>query len=280
VDRYGQKEAKVRTLTYYGQDNPVDGIVLEVLLRKHRAIHSSLGITVPVPMNTNSVVEAIFEGLLLRESGGAQQLSMDFLNEEKREVDVQWDAAVDRERRSRTLFAQRTIRVEEVAQELEATRRALGDGRSVEHFVRETLIGLGVSVSDDDSPRVDFSGAPAALKDAVGEEGRLRLAFGEPAPQDAVPITRTHPFVSGLASYVMESALDTAPSGNGARARAPAQRCAVIRTRDVAPPDDPPPPPHPVPPPRAAGPRPADASPRRGRDDGRLPRLSREIPSG
>jgi SNF2 family DNA or RNA helicase len=54
VDRYGQPRAllpvpqnRIRTLTYYGTDNQIDGIVLDVLLRKHRAIRNSLGVSVP-----------------------------------------------------------------------------------------------------------------------------------------------------------------------------------------------------------------------------------------
>ena len=38
VDRYGQPKAEVRALTYWGKDNPVDGVVLDVLLRKHQRI--------------------------------------------------------------------------------------------------------------------------------------------------------------------------------------------------------------------------------------------------
>ena len=34
VDRYGQPKDKVRTLLLYGEDNPMDGTVLKVLLRK------------------------------------------------------------------------------------------------------------------------------------------------------------------------------------------------------------------------------------------------------
>ena len=64
VDRYGQPKAIVRALTYYGTDNRIDGIVLDVLLRKHQTIRNSLGISVPVPVNTAAVFEAIFEGLL------------------------------------------------------------------------------------------------------------------------------------------------------------------------------------------------------------------------
>ena len=66
VDRYGQPQPTVRMLTYYGIDNQIDGVVLDVLLRKHKTIRSSLGISVPVPGNTNEVVQALMQGLLLR----------------------------------------------------------------------------------------------------------------------------------------------------------------------------------------------------------------------
>ena len=66
VDRYGQPTKIVRVVTYYGVDNQIDGLVLDVLIRKHKAIRSSLGVSVPVPANTNQVIEAVIEGLLLR----------------------------------------------------------------------------------------------------------------------------------------------------------------------------------------------------------------------
>ncbi len=233
VDRFGQSKDLVRTLTFYGADNPVDGIVLEVLLRKHKAIHKSLGIMVPVPMDTNTVVEAIFEGLLLREGAGSGQLSFDFLKEEKRKVDVQWDAAADQEKRNRSLFAQRSIRVEEVAQELEATREALGDDETVRRFAYLALPALGAVVSKNGATRVDLSATPSGLKDATGVDDEIRLAFDDPPPRDAVRVTRTHPFVAGLASYVMERSLDTAPVASNGTDAGPARRCGLIRTTEV-----------------------------------------------
>lgn len=233
VDRFGQREDLVRTLTYYGADNPVDGIVLQVLLRKHKTIHKSLGITVPVPMDTNTVIEAIFEGLLLRESAGSRQLSFDFLREEQQKVDVQWDAAVEREKRSRTLFAQKSIRVDEVAQELEATRRAQGGSEEVRQFVLTTLPALGGIVSENGVARIDLSSAPSAVKDATGVEGEVNVAFSDPPPRDAVRVTRTHPFVAGLAAYVMERSLDTGTVAENGADAGPARRCGLIRTRDV-----------------------------------------------
>ena len=43
VDRFGQASTKVRVLTYYGSDNRIDGVVVDVLLRKHKAIQKRLG---------------------------------------------------------------------------------------------------------------------------------------------------------------------------------------------------------------------------------------------
>ena len=49
VDRFGQRRDVVRALTLYGDDNGIDGIVLDVLIRKHRAIAKATGVAVPVP---------------------------------------------------------------------------------------------------------------------------------------------------------------------------------------------------------------------------------------
>jgi SNF2 family DNA or RNA helicase len=114
VDRYGQARKTVRVLTYYGLDTQIDGIVLDVLIRKHKTIRSSLGIWVPVPVDTNAVVEAIFEGLLLREQGGAGEQLLpgleEYLRPRKEELYTQWEAAADREKRSRTMFAQESVK--------------------------------------------------------------------------------------------------------------------------------------------------------------------------
>src|SRR4029079_8461696 len=40
VDRYGQPNPTVAVATIYGQDNPIDGLVLDVLIRRHDRIRS------------------------------------------------------------------------------------------------------------------------------------------------------------------------------------------------------------------------------------------------
>ncbi len=75
VDRYGQTASVVKSYLLYGQDNPVDGAVLEVLIRKAVQIHKTLGITVPVPMDSSTVSEAVFESLF-EKATDVQQLSL------------------------------------------------------------------------------------------------------------------------------------------------------------------------------------------------------------
>src|SRR6202035_5837563 len=53
VDRFGQRSPEVRVVTIYGEDNGIDGKVLEILIKKHREIRKSTGISVPIPDETS-----------------------------------------------------------------------------------------------------------------------------------------------------------------------------------------------------------------------------------
>ncbi|MCP6617983.1 hypothetical protein NL516_26490, partial [Klebsiella pneumoniae] len=44
VDRFGQPEKAVRALMLYGENNPVDGAVLRVIVRKAERIRRDLGV--------------------------------------------------------------------------------------------------------------------------------------------------------------------------------------------------------------------------------------------
>ena len=229
VDRYGQPKEIVRTLTYYGKDNPVDGIVLQVLLRKHKTIHKQLGVIVPVPMDTKIIEDAILEGLLIRENIGTTQLSFEFLEPIHKAVDMQWDAAVEREKRSRTLFAQNQLLNAvntEVRAELDEVRRAIGSYADVRRFTVTALRTVGAIVSNDEPLHIDLRETSRALQDAVGEDKELDVVFSGQPRKDARLLTRTHPFVEGCAAHVLETALDHNLAG-------PGRRCGVVRTNAV-----------------------------------------------
>jgi hypothetical protein len=225
----------VRVLTYYGTDNAIDGIVLDVLLRKHKAIRNALGISVPVPMDTNAVVEAIFEGLLLREKGGSNQMLLpgleELLKRESRKLHSDWQSAADREKRSRTMFAQETIRPEEVQPEIDAARAAVGSTEVVRHFVEEALAALGASLAaKGETVEIDYSRAPRALRDLCPTlPERFRARFELPVEDGVIHLSRTHPLVEGLAAHVLDTALDA--ERDSVAHRAGAIRSAVVATR-------------------------------------------------
>ena len=233
VDRYGQPRTQIRVLTYYGTDNAIDGIVLDVLLRKHKMIRSSLGISVPVPTDTNAVMEAIFEGLLLRERDGGSQMLLPGLEEalkrQTRRLHDDWEAAADREKRSRTVFAQETIKPEEVRPELEAARNAVGSPDTVRSFVEDALRAHGAVVSQKNGAlELSLARTPRALRDLCPDlPATFRARFELPIDEGTIHLSRTHPLVEGLAAYVLDTALDAARDGV-------ARRAGAIRTTAVA----------------------------------------------
>lgn len=232
VDRYGQPSSKVRVITYYGLDNQIDGIVLDVLLRKHKKIRSSLGISVPIPVDTEKVVEAVFEGLLLRtKPGTAEQLYLDFENyfqPAKADLFEKWDMSAEREKRSRTMFAQEGLSasVHEVERELVDVRKAIGSGIEVSAFTKEALVAYGAAVAQNGAVKVDLTEIPRGLKDALTTNHHLLVRFEPPTKAGELLLTRTHPVVEGLASYLLDTALDAQSVSVG-------RRCGAIRTRAV-----------------------------------------------
>jgi len=234
VDRYGQRRPKVRVVTCYGADNDVDPVVLKVLLRKHQVIRRQLGVSIPVPGGEELIARALLEGLL--NEGQEQQVLdglEDFVTPRTADLSRAWDEAGARESRSRTLFAQHAIKLDEVVSELAAAEKATGGGVDVSRFVEEALGACGAAVGRKPAGRlaIDLADTSTALRDLLGAEKKgLVATFELPERDGETLLVRTHPFVEGLASHLLDRALDPA-SGEGP---APARRCGVIRTAGVA----------------------------------------------
>lgn len=253
VDRYGQACPQVRVVTYYGHDNPVDGVVLEVLLKKHHTLRTSLGISVPVPARSERVLEAIFEGILLRGRGNAasgMQLALSGMEDPRqKQFSLQWSADAEREKRSRTIFAQEGIKASEVAAELAAMRSAMGSSLDVEHFTRDALgeYGAAVSTLNNGVLQVDYStmhglhptqgthdarGLREVIQTVLRQEQkgqRFKARFELPVREGELYVSRTHPLVESLAAYVMDAALDSTTGSDSI-----AKRCGVMRTSQIA----------------------------------------------
>ncbi len=237
VDRFNQQSPVVRTVMLYGQDNQVDGTVLQVLLRKADTIRKRLGVTVPVPVDGNKVLEAIFESLFLRRTTAASQMELDLgLAQAEQQVADAWDRAADREQRTRTIFAQFALNRADVNKELDATRAAIGDARTVEAFMREAAARLSapmvaVGKGEPQAWELDTTRLPAAITAraelAPDPKRVLRVVFDLPAPDGTVHLARTNPLVEAVGGYLLDMALED-PSVSIAK------RAGAIRTDAVA----------------------------------------------
>jgi superfamily II DNA or RNA helicase len=216
IDRYGQAAPVVKTCLLYGSDNKIDLAVLDVLIRKAVSIRKTLGITVPLPIDSSTIQTAIFKSLFEQPSS-VQQLTLDLFQAGSpvAEVHSRWDKAVDREKQSRTKFAQQSIKPGEIDTELQAANRILGSSEDVERFVRTACGRLGNSLKREKKYWV-MATPPQCLKSIVGDKP-LQMTF-QSSPIDGVEyIGRNHPIVERLASFLLEETLTDNPNPTAAR---------------------------------------------------------------
>lgn len=239
VDRFGQMAPTVKACLLYGADNPIDGIVLDVLLRKVREIKRATGINVPFPEDSQSIIDTITQALLLnperriQQRGSRQQLTFDFgdlaeATTARANVTRRVDEAAEREKVSRSIFAQHAIKAQDIEVDLRDVDEAIGDPQAVEDFVTTALTNLlGVQVIQETKGyRIVLGNLPPQLGELLPAGDPVPVSFHSPTPEGYHYLGRNHRFVEQLCQFVMANTL--------ARVDKRAARAAVIRTRQVA----------------------------------------------
>ena len=230
VDRFGQQASEVRCTMLYGQDNPVDGFVLDVILRKGETIQKELGVLVPMPEDEARINQALVKAALMKRSDNhpaSRQASFDFGESERllAPLQAQWQDALESARANRTVFAQRRIRPDEVLPEWQKQQEALGTQADVQRFVHSACIRLNAPLEPSRKQHFWFlpQHLPEALRQRLADEGiskSLLLNFNE--------LHRSHPLVSVLAEHLLETSLATDAQSAGL-----ASRCAATLTDAV-----------------------------------------------
>jgi superfamily II DNA or RNA helicase len=217
VDRFGQKAREVRSTMLYGEDNPVDGAVLHVILRKAESIRKELGVLVPMPDNEGKLTQALMNAVLLRKRGATSyQAELDLWGEPAKEIDLAWQSAKEKAKQNRSIFAQRRLKPEDVLPEWRKSAAVLGGEADVERFVSRAAAQLGAPLQPVKQHfKLLTEHLPAAVRERLAAEGlagTLRVDFHQPAAQGASFVHRTHPLVAVLADTLLEQALDDAPT--------------------------------------------------------------------
>ena len=212
VDRFGQPSKTVRATLLYG-DNPIDGAVLQVILRKAARIREELGVPVPVPDEGHSLTQALLKAVLLRRRGRSAEA-------EGRQLELfedHWRDTRAKARRNRTLFAQRRISPEEVLPEWHKSRAALGSREEVARFASRALARLGSGLEPHGRGfRVPTAPLPEEVRERLETEGiagTVAIDFAYPAAPGCRPVQRSHPLVAVLAETLLARTLSV--DGNG-----------------------------------------------------------------
>ena len=222
VDRFGQSSPEVKCALLYGQDNPVDGLVLRVISKKAKQISDSLGVSVTVPVDDRRVSMAIMQASLFSRSQTATQ--QDLFSDANpayaaamkdiESLEATWEDAAEKEKANRTKFAQRALKPEDVLPEWQKVETAFGSPEDVRLFTKGALAELGCRTLDH---------LPVPILQRLAENG-VEL----PPDLSYEDLTRAHPLVANLAGYVLESALD--PVGD----QPIASRSGAAVSREVA----------------------------------------------
>lgn len=225
VDRFGQQADEVRCTMLYGQDNPVDGFVLNVILRKGEAIQKELGVLVPMPEDELRINQALVKAALMKRSEH-QNYTADLFAEAEvilQPLQAQWRDALDKAKINRTVFAQRSIRPDEVLPEWQKQQLALGSATDVQRFVHSACARLNAPLEQARNDHFLFlpQHLPEALRLRLSDEG-----INKPLTLDFTELHRSHPLVTVLAEHLLEEALQET-------GQAIAARCAATVTNDV-----------------------------------------------
>jgi len=238
IDRFGQQAETVDITLLYGSNNPIDGVVLDVLLRKAREIRRSIGIAIPFPENSASVMEAVMNAVLLKPVINIVDIprqgslfEAEEIQAEKNKVARAFEEAEKREKASRSIFAKNTIKVSEIENDLKEVDEAIGDIKTVESFVVETLRFLGVDITPaKEGYKVFTTNIPQRIKELLTNKPEINISFKSPTPAGYKYIGRNHPFVEHMSQTIINNALN---SMDHSAARAAVLRTAAVKEKTV-----------------------------------------------
>lgn len=212
VDRFGQKSKEIRCTMLYGENNPVDGFILKVILQKSQTIRKELGISVPVPKEKKSIDKALIRAALFKER---KKLKFDdpvqsnlFTAEEFDDLGTTWTNALEVAKRNRTVFAQQAIHPEEVYQLWSEQQELLGGYRDLTEFSRNATAVLNCHLEPLPGQSQMYRFPSATISDESIRQRFLDEGIQNNSILDFEEIHRSAPFINVLSEGIVNKALD------------------------------------------------------------------------
>lgn len=212
VDRFGQRAPLIKTALLWGEDNPIDAIVLKVLIRKVKDIQKTTGVSISLGENNRSIMDAVLKKVLEEPERAAnpQQTRIDF-GEDYGELQIskELEQAKKRAENLRSIFAHKSIPPGEIEKDLQSVDEAIGDIESVEHLVINGIRHLGGAVQKHGKGYKVFSNnLPEHLKELLPKAQLLQISFESPTPEGFHYIGRNHRFTEQLCQFLLALAFE------------------------------------------------------------------------
>jgi len=226
VDRFGQKSEVVKTCLLWGQNNPIDEVVLKILIRKVNDIKKAIGVSIPIGEGNISIMDAVIKDVLLT-TKEAEQLSL-FQDVDAR-ITSELSAAKEKAINIRDIFAHNNIDPKSINDSLDEIDEAIGDVQSVKSFVLSAVAHLKGNVSSDGvGYSLNLTNLPEHLKALFPNSSKpIKVSFESPTPVGYRYIGRNSQFVEQLCQFILALAVESRPDFDGVA------RAAVIRTKMV-----------------------------------------------
>ncbi|MCC6837048.1 MAG: DEAD/DEAH box helicase [Bacteroidia bacterium] len=246
VDRYGQPgwhdkngnlQNTIEVRVLFGEDNPIDVVVLKIIIEKIRNIQNTSGVSIAIAEDNRSVIDKVLKEVLLNPDKAKNQFSkqgkLDFgesevLSELDVELTNEIEKARDKAEKIRSIFAHESIMPDDVKKDLHEVDEAIGDVTTLENFVLQAAQLLGAGIEPTKNGHIFIKkNMDAWLAETLGYGDKIHISFESPTPTGFRYIGRNHRFVEQLCHRIIANSLDKEKKGEKAA------RASVFRTDAV-----------------------------------------------
>jgi superfamily II DNA or RNA helicase len=240
IDKNGNHQNTIDVKVLFGEDNPMDVVVLKIIIEKIQRIQNTSGVSIALADDNRSVMDKVLKEVLLNPDKAqkrfSKQIRIDFgaspeLDELDVEITNEIEAAREKAEKIRSIFAHESIMPDEVKKDLHEVDEAIGDVATLEAFVLAAAKLLGASF---DKIQGGYIFKKLNMDDwmasALGHGDKIHISFQSPTPHGFRYIGRNHRFVEQLCHRIIANSLDKERKGNKA-ARASVFRTDAVNTQ-------------------------------------------------
>lgn len=240
IDKNGNHQNTIDVKVLFGEDNPMDVVVLKIIIEKIQRIQNTSGISIALADDNRSVMDKVLKEVLLNpdkaQNRFSKQIRIDFgasseLDELDVEITNEIEAAREKAEKIRSIFAHESIMPDEVKKDLHEVDEAIGDVATLEAFVLAAAKLLGASFDKIHGGYIFKKlNMDEWMASALGQGDKIHISFQSPTPQGFRYIGRNHRFVEQLCHRIIANSLDRERKGNKA-ARASVFRTDAVNTQ-------------------------------------------------